>query len=282
MNYIEQIKGFWITQEINQLGTSEIAMYFHLLEIWNRTGWIGNFKRNNYKVMADLSIRSPKTLQSVRDRLQSAGILVFKTKNGDANCEYQMLDLGKFYRGRGLGEGVGKGVGKGVGSGIDNINQTKPNETFSFAGEPAPVKPDLPKKDRAKKDDPTKLPYWAAFVEVWETFYLQQTKEKYLYMAKDFGCLKKIYQFLQKRSETKKLEFNQKNLVTAFQYFLDLAYKKDEWLRSNFSIPNVLSQFNQISNEARTEFSKKQQQQTGANVSTGSILAKISAMPDQT
>lgn len=270
MNYIEQIKGFWITQEIHQLGTSEIAMYFHLLEIWNKTGWIGSFKRNNYKVMADLSIRSPKTLQSIRDRLQQSGILVFKTKNGDAQCEYMMTDLGKFYRGNGSGKGVGSGVGNDRGAGIDNINQTKPNQTSI-----SPVKPEKPKKP---KDNPATLPYWNAFVEVWEKFYLKQTTQKYMYMAKDFGCLKKIYLFLQKRGEEKKLEFNEKNLIAAFTFFLDLAFKKDQWLRDNFTIPNVLSQFNQISNEARD--TKSKQQPTGANVSTGSILAKISTMPD--
>lgn len=274
MNYIEQIKGFWIAQEVNQLGSSEIAMYFYLLEIWNKTGWVGTFHRNNYKVMGDLSIKSYKTLQSIRDRLQASGIIVYKGKIGDANVEYTMTDLGKFYRGSGRGSGVGcgrgSGVGDGIGSGVYNINQTKPNQTKqskSHSGAKAP--------DRKKIE----LPYWKNFIEEWNSWYEKTIGCKYMYLDKDFAHLKKIYKFLEKRAEEKKFEFTEDNLLAAFRFFLQKAWDKDSWLRNNFSIPNILSQFNQIVNEQRKTDSKAKQP-TGANVSTGSILQKINAMPD--
>lgn len=157
MDYIRQIKGFWLTQEVNQLGISEIAFYFYLLEVWNKTGWTGTFKRNNYKVMADLSIKSYKTLQSVRDKLKAAGVLSFVQRNGDANTEYRMLDLGNFYQGlgkgscegieplgkkyQGLGEGLGKGLGQGSGEGSGVVNKTNTKtKQKQFEGDtPAPA-----------------------------------------------------------------------------------------------------------------------------------------------
>lgn len=279
MNYIEQIKGFWIAQEVNQLGTSEIALYFHLLEICNKTGWTGTFNRNNYKVMADLSIRSPKTLQSIKDKLQQAGIIVYKQRNGDANCAYSLTDLGKFYRGNGIGSGGGlvggSGKGKVGGSGGDNINgnETKPNQTSKSHSAPQAAAEKI-----KKEDDFSKLPYWKKFIETWDQFYQQQKNERYIYQKKDFGCLKRIYEFLKKRSEVKGYDWTEENLVNGFTYFLKKAFEKDDWMKNNFSIPNILSQFNQIANAQSN--SKKGATATGAGVSTSSILSKIDSMPD--
>lgn len=288
MNYIEQIKGFWLAQEVNQLGTSEIALYFYLLEICNKTGWTGTFHRNNSKVMADLSIKSYKTFQSVRDRLKSAGIINYNQRNGDANVKYSMSDLSKFYQGsgkgsveggsqvgkkyQGLGKGLGKGsvegLGKGSGKGSveDNININENiNENINNS-----------KSHSGEAPDKEKKLYWKKFVDTWNEFYLQHKSEPYQYLKKDFAALEKIYDFLKKRCEKKGYDWTEQNLINAFNFFLKKAHDKDEWLRMNLSIPNILSQFNQIVN-AKTDAAK---QATGGSVSTGSILSKIAAMPD--
>jgi hypothetical protein len=242
MNYIHQIKGFWNKQEVNQLGTSEIAMYFHLLEIWNKTNWLDTFRRNNYKLMADLDIRSYKTLQGVRYKLQLAGILKFTQRNGDANVEYEMTDLSNFYKGSGEGSVKGSVKGSGEGSGEVNINETKPNKTKHSKSH----SDNLPVK-RKVNEVSTNVLYWKQFVETWNQFYKSKKGESYVYQKKDFGCLKKIYTFLKKRSEEKKDEWTENIVIKGFNFFLELAYKR-EWLQENFSIPNILSQFNQIAN----------------------------------
>jgi hypothetical protein len=242
MNYIHQIKGFWNKQEVNQLGTSEIAMYFHLLEIWNKTNWINTFRRNNYKIMADLDIRSYKTLQGVRYRLQLAGILKFTQRNGDANVEYEMADLSNFYKGSGEGSVKGSGVGSVKGSGVVNINETKPNKTKHSKSHSSKL-PVMGKINQASEN----VLYWKQFVETWNEFYKSKKGESYVYQKKDFACLKKIYSFLKKRSEKKEYEWTENNVINGFFFFLELAHKK-EWLQENFSIPNILSQFNQIAN----------------------------------
>lgn len=98
-----------------------------------------------------------------------------------------------------------------------------------------------------KKSDAA-LPHWERFVSVFENFYLSLFDQKYTYQKKDFGCLKKIYQFLQKRAEQKHYPWTEKNMAEAFEFFLKKAAEKDGWLKANFSIPNLLSQFNQIVN----------------------------------
>jgi hypothetical protein len=70
IDYRKQVRSFWIAQESYQLGTSEIALYFYLLETCDKTGATGSFYRNNHKIMIDLGIKSYKTLQSVRDKLK--------------------------------------------------------------------------------------------------------------------------------------------------------------------------------------------------------------------
>lgn len=136
-------------------------------------------------------------------------------------------------------------------------------------------------KSKSHSGEPVKkneLIFWKGFIEQWNEWYLAKTGESYNYQAKDFSHLKKIYQFLEKRAQAKKFEFTEENLLAAFKFFLNKAWEKDEWLRQNFSIPNILSQFNQIANGKSD--SKNGKQPTGASVNTGSILSRINAMPD--
>lgn len=87
MNYIEQIKGFWLAHEVEEFPINAIALYFYLLEVNNKASWISSFKRNNSKICADLGITKP-TLNTCRNRLKQAGLLDFETKNGSANVTY--------------------------------------------------------------------------------------------------------------------------------------------------------------------------------------------------
>lgn len=92
MNYIEQIRGFWRSHEIDVFPTNVIALYFYLLEVNNKASWVTSFKRNNSKVCADLGMSYP-TLNNARNRLKQAGLVDFATKNGSANVTYTLKDF---------------------------------------------------------------------------------------------------------------------------------------------------------------------------------------------
>lgn len=92
MNYIELIKNFWTSHNANSFSTTEIALYFYLLEVFNVCQWKNQIKRNNRRVEADLDI-SYNTLKSARNKLQQSGLLYFKSKNGDANVIYTLSNF---------------------------------------------------------------------------------------------------------------------------------------------------------------------------------------------
>lgn len=240
MNYLEQIKGFWIAQEVYQLGTCEIALYFYLLEVCNKTGWAGTFNRNNYKVMSDLSIRSYKTLQSVRDKLSNAEVLVFVQKNGEANVTYKLVDLGKKYLGKGEGSGKGLGEGKGKGSGKEKINQTKPNQTSSSDGKPP-----------AEKKITTE--YWDQLVKTWFDFYGEHFKKPDktpalpIFNAAQGKSLKGIVGHLKKMTKN---DWTEDYAIHCLRKFLTTAIKHDEWIKNNFELGNLLTKFNSITNKS--------------------------------
>ena len=87
MKYIERINMFWVLHEGNQFSTTEIALYFYLLKVANLLGWPDSFKRNNAKILIDLSV-SFKTLAKARNRLKQANLIDYKTINGSPNVSY--------------------------------------------------------------------------------------------------------------------------------------------------------------------------------------------------
>lgn len=99
MNYIAQIKGFWLLHEKYALNSTDTALYFYLLEVCNSTNWVNPFKRNNAKVIADLHL-SRATFFRSRSKLKKAGILNFRAVNGTPNVTYNLTNLELIYRDR--------------------------------------------------------------------------------------------------------------------------------------------------------------------------------------
>jgi predicted transcriptional regulator len=92
MNYVKQIRGFWRAHEEHLFSATEIAVYFYLLEVCNICRWKNIFKRNNAKIEADLGI-SFNTLKNARNRLAQAGLMSFKTTNGNPNVLYTLSNF---------------------------------------------------------------------------------------------------------------------------------------------------------------------------------------------
>lgn len=92
MNYIEQIKEFWRSHDVEVYPSNVIALYFYLLEVNNKTSWVASFKRNNSKICADLGISYP-TLCNARNKLKQTGFISFKSENGNANVTYTLKNF---------------------------------------------------------------------------------------------------------------------------------------------------------------------------------------------
>lgn len=269
MNYLDQIRGFWRSHEEHSFSSTEIALYFHLLEVCNICQWKNPFRRNNAKIRADLGI-SYNTLKNARNRLSQAGLISFKTLNGSPNVTYTLSKFDKvsIEVKVEVSNEVSNEVGDKVFTTKDklNINKTKQSKSHSSA------------KANVKKK--TELVFWKEFIGVWNNFYLKKLENEYNYMAKDFGSFKKIYGFLKKRIETKKRNFSEENLMETFKWFLEKAWEKDEWLRQNFTVSNVLSQFNQIVNESKTNQHGKSNGGQRGNGS-GKLSGRATINPDE-
>ncbi len=124
MNYITQIKGFWMLHEKHELNATDTALYFYLLEICNSANWVNPFKRNTAKIMADLKI-SRSSLERSRKRLRSAGIIKYKSVNGTANTTYQLTNLETTFKNRFKGDeqDADQGIDQSMDKGTNQLNK---------------------------------------------------------------------------------------------------------------------------------------------------------------
>ena len=244
VNYIEVINKFWLLRRSRRITSLQSDLYFFLLNESNSRGdgrdWENPLECANGLVCSSIGC-SENSLADARYVLQQLGLITVQKGITKTKSPTYYLNICGNERGNERGNEPNIIIGK-----------TKPNKNKTISSGDKPPAPKI------------ELDYWKKFVEVWDEFYLQKNKSKYLYQQKDFGCLKKIYNFLKKRSEEKKWEFNEENLVKAFNIHLASAYSKDEWLRQNFTIPNILSQFNQIENSKKVENNGRSKINTGA------------------
>jgi hypothetical protein len=238
MNYIEQIKGFWRSHDVETYPTNVIALYFYLLEVNNKTSWSVSFKRNNSKICADLGISYP-TLNNSRNRLKQSGLIDFKTQNGNANVTYTLKEFLKVTNE--VSVEVTNEVTNEVGSRLfkskDKLKQKlKLNNISSVAKAP-------------EEKEPTK--FWKSFVDIWFRRYDEVTGAKPTFNPAAAKNLKSIIQRLEKMYFDKNNEhWEEVKALITFNKFIDNALR-DDWLKSNFLLTNLSTQFDKIINQPK-------------------------------
>lgn len=275
-NYISEINMFYDWLETNQIPKSAIALWHGLMHIANKAGWEKSFTVAVSTIESKTGFKRSELFEA-RNILTQKGRINWRQRGGNLCAEYEIIFFSvhntdtKAYT-KAYTSADTKAYTKPTQK--HTINKTKLEETklnqTSFTVDESPV--------NKKKVVGEKNLYWPAFVKTFENFYLEKKNNKYEYLGQDWSALDKIHKFLKKRAELKNFEFTQENLVAAFKFFLNAAWEKDNWLKNNFSISNLLSQINQIANAQSTNQAGKQA--TGASVSTSSILSKINAMPN--
>ena len=241
MNYIEQIKGFWRLHEQEEFSSNEIALYFYLLEVNNITSWIPSFKRNNSKIEVDLGM-SYTVLRNSRNRLKQSGALDFKTTNGSPNTSYTLTTFVKKAEVRAevraeVGAEVGAQVGSRLGHTKDKLKpKLKLNNISSVAKAP-------------EEKEPTK--FWKSFVDIWFRRYDEVTGAKPTFNPAAAKNLKSIIQRLEKMYFDKNTEhWEEVKALITFNKFIDNALR-DDWLKSNFLLTNLSTQFDKIINQPK-------------------------------
>lgn len=98
MNLIELKNNFWeIYYNSQTLSPTCVALYFHLLDVCNKGFWENPFFKKNKDIERDLKMTF-NTIKTAREKLQTEGLISFKTRNGVSNVEYTLSKIHKVSR----------------------------------------------------------------------------------------------------------------------------------------------------------------------------------------
>ena len=95
MNYIKQLNEFYSTLDYKPLTAEAISIYFMLLQIANKTGWIDKFRVANTILMSKCNIDKQKMIRARNNLISQGYILYWKGKN---QAEAPMYSIVKLYR----------------------------------------------------------------------------------------------------------------------------------------------------------------------------------------
>ena len=266
MNYIEQIKGFWRSHDVEVFPTTTIAVYFYLLEVNNKVNWMTSFKRNNSKICADLGISYP-TLNSSRNRLKQAGLIDFKSQNGSANVSYTLKNFLKVTNEVTVevGNEVTNEVGLRLITTKDKLKHKTKTKTNTSSDAIAPV-----------EKEPTK--FWKSIVDLWFRRYEEVTLSKPTFNKANAANLKSIILRLEKMYKAKnETDWDELAALRTFNKFIDNALK-DEWLKTNLLITHLSTKFDVIVNQPKDGTKSNNNAGSGtANTNTGYKPASVNS-----
>lgn len=95
MTYLELINQFWQKDLEYAFTSTEVDVYFRLLDRCNKLGWKSPFNLAIEKLMSQMGLRTKKPLDTARKKLREAGLLEFKNGNGRGfTTEYTIIGVG--------------------------------------------------------------------------------------------------------------------------------------------------------------------------------------------
>jgi hypothetical protein len=110
MNYISLINQFWSLNREFCFNPSEIALYFHLVNVSNSLNWKNPFGEKNDSVCAAINVSEP-TVTKARERLVEAKLISYVSGKVKRQVTvYELLQAKE--QGKGLDKKMGKDLGK--------------------------------------------------------------------------------------------------------------------------------------------------------------------------
>jgi DnaD/phage-associated family protein len=98
MNYILQLNAFFDWLQANSLSPNAQLLYYTLLQINNKCGWIDWFQRTNMSLCGIMGI-SENTIKAARNELKTKGLMDFKSgKKKNDPTKYHIIELQKLKR----------------------------------------------------------------------------------------------------------------------------------------------------------------------------------------
>lgn len=92
MNYIELINWFWELDEVWQFNCCETRLYFYLVKVANRLGWLNSWTHSDARTSANVGV-SLNAMKNARNKLIQSGLITVKTggKGFGDKTRYQIL-----------------------------------------------------------------------------------------------------------------------------------------------------------------------------------------------
>lgn len=89
MNYLAELKAFYDTLAINSLSSPDIALWYALMSIANRSGWKTEFTVA-LSVLAFYSGTNESTVKRSRNKLAQCGYITWKSRGGSQSALYHI------------------------------------------------------------------------------------------------------------------------------------------------------------------------------------------------
>jgi len=93
LNYIKQLNEFYSTLDYKPLSANSIAIYFVLLQVANKTGWIDKFKVANTVLMSKCDLNMQKLIRARNNLINQGYITYLKGKNQNDAPIYSIIKL---------------------------------------------------------------------------------------------------------------------------------------------------------------------------------------------
>jgi len=93
LNYIKQLNEFYSTLDYKPLSANSIAIYFVLLQVANKTGWIDKFKVANTVLMSKCDLNMQKLIRARNSLINQGYIKYSKGKNQNDAPIYSIIQL---------------------------------------------------------------------------------------------------------------------------------------------------------------------------------------------
>ena len=92
-NYIQQLNLFHRWLETHYLPANAQLLWFHLIGLFNASGWECSVQVSTARLMSLLNTRSNNTVLQARNALVEAGLLEFEAGKNGLPCRYKLLDF---------------------------------------------------------------------------------------------------------------------------------------------------------------------------------------------
>lgn len=92
VNYLKELRGFYDYSMYNGVSTGEVALWYTLMAINNRLGWLDEFAVNN-SILQQLTALSKSGLDYARNGLKQRGLIDYVPGKGNRPGKYRMISF---------------------------------------------------------------------------------------------------------------------------------------------------------------------------------------------